>query len=34
MSMTVRVLLVAALVLSIVIPFGAYFLGEKNRRRY
>lgn len=34
MSMLVKVLLVAALVLSIVVPFGAYFLGEKNRRRY
>ena len=34
MSMLVKVLLVAALVLSIVVPFGAYFLGEKNRKRY
>ena len=34
MSMVVRVLLVAALILSIIVPFGAYFLGEKNRRRY
>lgn len=34
MSMLVKVLLVAALVLSIVIPFGTYFLGERNRKRY
>ncbi len=34
MSMMVRVLLVAALILSIIVPFGAYFLGEKNRGRY
>ena len=34
MSMLVKVMLVAALVLSIVVPFGAYFLGEKSRKRY
>lgn len=34
MSMMVRVLLVAALVLSIMVPFGAYFLGEQSRKRY
>ena len=34
MSMVVRVLLVAALILSIIDPFGAYFLGEKSRKRY
>ena len=34
MSMLVKILLVEALVLSIVIPFGVYFLGEKNRKRY
>lgn len=34
MSMLVKVMLVAALVLSIVVPFGAFFLGEKNRKRY
>lgn len=34
MSMLVKVLLIAALILSIVVPFGAYFLGEKNRKRY
>ena len=31
MSMLVKILLVAALVLSIVIPFGVYFLGEKKQ---
>ncbi len=34
MSMLVKVLLVIALVLSIVVPFGYYFLGEKSRNRY
>lgn len=34
MSMVVKVLLVAALVLSIVFPFGTYLLGERNRNRY
>ena len=32
--MLVKVLLITALVLSIVVPIGAYFLGEKNRKRY
>lgn len=34
MSMLVKVLLATALVLSIVVPVGAYFLGEKSRKRY
>lgn len=34
MTMLVKVLLVAALVLSIVLPFGTYLVGEKNRSRY
>ncbi|MCI8853858.1 MAG: ATPase [Lachnospiraceae bacterium] len=34
MSMLVKVLLIVALVLSIIIPFGYYFLGEKSRNRY
>ncbi len=34
MSMLVKVLLIVALILSIVVPFGAYFLGEKNRKQY
>lgn len=34
MSLTVKLLLVAALVLSIIIPFGYYLIGEKNKKRY
>lgn len=34
MTMLVKVLLVVALVLSIMVPFGYYFLGEKSRSRY
>ncbi|MCI8373164.1 MAG: ATPase [Lachnospiraceae bacterium] len=34
MSMLVKVLLVVALLLSIVVPFGAYLLGERSRKRY
>lgn len=34
MTMLVKVLLITALILSIVIPFGAFFIGEKNRKRY
>lgn len=34
MSLTVKILLCAALILSIVIPFGAFAAGEKTRGRY
>ena len=34
MSTLVSVTLVIALVLSIIIPFGAYLIGEKNRGRF
>lgn len=34
MSMLVKVTVVAALLLSIIIPLGAFLLGEKSRRRY
>ena len=34
MSLTVKLLLVAALVLGIIIPFGYYLIGEKNKKRY
>lgn len=34
MSLTVKLLLVAELVLSIIIPFGYYLIGEKNKKRY
>ncbi len=33
MSLTVKLLLVAALVLGIIIPFGYYLIGEKNKKR-
>lgn len=34
MSLTVKLLLIATLVLSIIIPFGYYLIGEKNKKRY
>lgn len=34
MRFTVQILTAAALVLSIIIPFGYFFIGEKNRKRY
>lgn len=34
MSITVKILLTAAITLSILIPFGAYAIGEKSRGRY
>lgn len=34
MSLTVKLLLIAALLLSIIIPFGYYLIGEKNKKRY
>ena len=34
MSTLVSITLVIALVLSIIIPFGAYLIGEKNRGRF
>lgn len=34
MSLTVKILLSVALVLSIVVPFGAFAAGEKTRGRY
>lgn len=32
--MLTKIILVAALILSIIIPFGAYLIGEKNRGRF
>ena len=32
--MLTKIILVVALVLSIIIPFGAYLIGEKNRGRF
>ena len=34
MTLTVKLLLVAALILSIILPFGYYLIGEKNKKRY
>ena len=34
MTVTVKILLIATLILSIVIPFGYNLIGEKNKKRY
>lgn len=34
MTLTVKLLLITALVLGIIIPFGYYLLGERNKKRY
>ncbi|HIW21104.1 MAG TPA: ATP synthase subunit C [Candidatus Dorea intestinavium] len=34
MTLTVKLLLVLALVLSIIVPFGYYLLGERSKKRY
>ena len=34
MNLATKLILIAALVLSIVIPFGYYLIGEKNKKRY
>ena len=34
MSTIITILLVAALILSIIVPFGAFLIGERNRGRY
>lgn len=34
MTLTVKLLLITALVLSIIVPFGYYLLGERSKRRY
>lgn len=34
MTLAPRMILIAALILSIIVPFGAYLLGEKKRGRY
>ncbi len=34
MTLTVKLLLIATLVLSIIVPFGYYLLGEKSKGRY
>ena len=34
MSLTVRVLFVVTLLLSIVIPFGYFLIGQRTKKRY
>ncbi len=34
MTFTVKLLLIVTLTLSIIIPFGYYLIGEKNKKRY
>jgi len=34
MTLTVKLLLIAAIVLGIILPFGYYLLGEKSKTRY
>ncbi|MCP1100826.1 V/A-type H+-transporting ATPase subunit K [Aequitasia blattaphilus] len=34
MTLPIKLLLVATLILSIIIPFGYYLIGEKNKKRY
>ena len=34
MTGIIQITIAAALILSIILPFGAFFLGEKNRKRY
>lgn len=34
MTLTVKILLIVTLVLSIILPFGYYLIGEKNRKRF
>lgn len=34
MSTTIAIVLIIALILSIILPFGAYLIGEKNKGRY
>lgn len=34
MILTIKLLLIAAIVLGIILPFGYYLIGQKNKRRY
>ena len=34
MTTIIQITIAAALILSIIIPFGAFFLGERNKKRY
>ena len=34
MTLTTKIIFIAALILSIIVPFGYYLIGEKNKKRY
>ena len=34
MTAMIQITIAATLILSIIVPFGAFFLGEKNKKRY
>ena len=34
MTTIIQITIAAALILSILVPFGAFLLGEKNKKRY
>lgn len=34
MTIATKIILITALILSIIIPFGYYLIGEKNKKRY
>ena len=34
MTLATKIVFIIALIVSIIVPFGYYFLGEKSRRRY
>ena len=34
MTLATKIIFIAALILSIIIPFGYYLIGEKNKKRY
>lgn len=34
MNLATKIIFIAALILSIIIPFGYYLIGEKNKKRY
>lgn len=34
MTLTIKLLFIAAIVLGIILPFGYYLIGEKNKKRY
>ena len=34
MTTIIQIVTAIALILSIIVPFGTFFLGEKNRKRY